>query len=165
MTSTLLGSCALREDGTAACWGDDNRGQLEVPAEAFQAISIGPRTACGVLQDGSLTCWGDSIDGVPEGIFVDVQVSSLHACALDRDGVVTCWGESSRTDAPDVAFRQISTGWASFTCGVDLDGSLLCWGETGSDIADTPDATFVQVDVGQRHACAVEDGGAIRCWG
>ncbi len=161
VTSTLLGSCALREDGTAACWGDDNRGQLEVPAEAFRAISIGPRTACGVLVDGSLTCWGDPIEGVPDGSFV----SSLHACALDGQGQAVCWGEPSRTEAPEVSFAQISTGWSAFTCGLDFDGGLHCWGDTGTDIAATPDGTFVQVDVGQRHACALDDGGVVSCWG
>ena len=52
-------TCALREDGSADCWGDDEDGQSSPPQdERFSAISGGLTHTCALREDGTAACWG-----------------------------------------------------------------------------------------------------------
>jgi alpha-tubulin suppressor-like RCC1 family protein len=64
-------SCAVKADGRAACWGDNQFGQLGdatggrkpvatlVPAlTGATAISTGKSHTCALKADGSAACWG-----------------------------------------------------------------------------------------------------------
>jgi len=51
--------CALRKDGTVACWG---KGSFEPPPGRFRQIDVGTLFfACGVREDGRIACWGEDI--------------------------------------------------------------------------------------------------------
>ena len=69
-------ACALKEDGTVACWGDNQVGQAGaadttgvapvgiVPGlDNVKAISAGGATSCALLEDGHVKCWGDNVRG------------------------------------------------------------------------------------------------------
>jgi alpha-tubulin suppressor-like RCC1 family protein len=69
-------TCALSENGTAYCWGDNGFGQLGdgttmsrwtpvlvSASERFIEISAGGRHTCGVTREGEMLCWGDGRDG------------------------------------------------------------------------------------------------------
>jgi hypothetical protein len=72
-------ACALLQDGTVRCWGDNNWGQLgngspagatsTTPATTVTGIttaiaaSSGAEHTCALLQDGSVQCWGRNTDG------------------------------------------------------------------------------------------------------
>src|SRR5262245_66648419 len=57
-------SCAIRSDGTLACWGDDSAGQLDdIPSGEFRALSAGGAHTCAIRSDGTLACWGDDSAG------------------------------------------------------------------------------------------------------
>jgi alpha-tubulin suppressor-like RCC1 family protein len=64
-------SCAVLQDGTVRCWGDNVSGQLG---------------------DGTRT--GASMPVTVTGISTAVKVSSgdFHTCALLQGGTVSCWG-------------------------------------------------------------------------
>lgn len=47
-------SCAVREDGTAVCWGDNAYGKATPPAGTFQQLAIGGMHGCGVSASGGL---------------------------------------------------------------------------------------------------------------
>ena len=52
-------ACALREDGTPACWGVPGYGRTLPPeGEQFTSISSGRMHACGLRGDKSVVCWG-----------------------------------------------------------------------------------------------------------
>jgi alpha-tubulin suppressor-like RCC1 family protein len=79
-------ACAVLDDGTVRCWGDDSDGQLgdgqRVPApqrpvmviatpgaarsnplQNVSSLAAGASTACALLRDGSLRCWGSNQGG------------------------------------------------------------------------------------------------------
>src|SRR5690606_4432854 len=55
--------CALRVDGTLACWGWHNLGQAEPPAGNFSQVATGRSHSCAVRMDGSIACWGRNESG------------------------------------------------------------------------------------------------------
>jgi alpha-tubulin suppressor-like RCC1 family protein len=85
----------------------------------------------------------------------------------------------TRADAASIAVGR------GFACVIVADGSIRCWGENDlgelaqgntSDIGDNPGEVPVRVDLGagrtaaaltagRRFACALLDGGQVRCWG
>lgn len=88
--------CALRVDGTLACWGWNNLGQAEPPAGNFSQVATGRSHSCAVRMDGSIACWGRNESGQsapPNGTaFVQVAAGAAHSCALRSDSRITCWG-------------------------------------------------------------------------
>src|SRR5216110_2457788 len=78
-------SCALRTDGTVACWGDNYFGQATPPADAFTQVSAGGSHTCGLKTDGTLACWGNNYSGQatpPSGAFTEVSAGGSHTCGL-----------------------------------------------------------------------------------
>ena len=56
-------TCAIRSDGTAACWGLNNVGQTTVPTGTFTSVSAGGFHTCAKKTDGTTACWGDNYFG------------------------------------------------------------------------------------------------------
>ena len=55
--------CAIANDGSIMCWGDDSEGQVSYRPTSgrFTEISSGDNHTCGLRADGAVICWG-SID-------------------------------------------------------------------------------------------------------
>lgn len=133
---------------------------------AFRAESIvaGDQHACALVESGRAYCWGSNEFG---------QLG---------DGS----GEDRLVPAPvadDVRFARLAAG-RYFTCGITTVGEFLCWGSNafgqlgdgrdggGGDEADraepgplVADPGFVDVVLGQVHACATTADGDVWCWG
>ncbi|MBI2684332.1 MAG: hypothetical protein HYX33_02900 [Actinobacteria bacterium] len=127
-----LHTCAVLDDGSAVCWGNDVRGQLGdgagvtgdqvspspvvLPAgRRATAISAGANDSCAVLDDGSAVCWGDDTNeqlGNGAGVVGDqaspspvllptghrataIGTGDSHSCAVLDDGSVVCWGDDT----------------------------------------------------------------------
>ena len=69
-------ACALRDDGSVACWGWNSDGQLGIgtTTDRSRAVRVdglsgavvldtGDDFACVVRRDGSAACWGSNLDG------------------------------------------------------------------------------------------------------
>src|SRR5262245_37158658 len=70
-----LHSCAIRTEGTPACWGWNHFGQAD-PGEGFtlSQISAGSNTTCGIkVVGGGITCWGP-LQQHPTGAFTQVSL-------------------------------------------------------------------------------------------
>ena len=167
-------SCALHEDGTISCWGDNRYGQLGNGQSGYVNASSLP-VQIAVITDATAIATGRA-----------------HSCALHQDGTVSCWGSNTRgqlgngsnddssvpkqvVDITDAA--AITTG-DSHSCALRQDGTVSCWGSNTSgqlgkgnrifpsgpvQVRDITNATAITT--GGYHSCALHEDGTISCWG
>ena len=182
-------SCAVMENGTAKCWGDNTLGQLGdgstahsrvpvqvsgitglTPAATAVSVSIGDSLSCALMADGTAKCWGSNNygqlgDGSTENSPIPVSVSGITGLT------------------PATTAVSVSTG-SSHSCAVMADGTAQCWGwnisgQLGNNSTNdswvpvqvvgitglTPATTAVSVSAGGYHSCAVMADGSAQCWG
>lgn len=168
-------ACAVLDDGTLWCWGDNSDGQLgtgvgpdrSAPAQVTDlsdvaGVSVGHYFACAWLEDGTAWCWGSGFAG-QLGAGPDVYSSPTPVQV------------STVTGLTDV--RSLDAG-VSHACAVEGDGDVFCWGSNLS--GSVTDADFwarflpqqvdtlsnaVAVAAGWRHSCLVTDQETVECWG
>jgi alpha-tubulin suppressor-like RCC1 family protein len=173
-------TCAILDDGSVSCWGNNWLGQLgdgtdinrNIPTQISSlgnertavAISSGGEHTCAVLDDGTVSCWGDNwYGGLGDGTTTDrntpTQTSSLgggrtavaissggrHSCALLDDGTVSCWGSNGygRLGDGTTTQRIIPTQTSSLGIG----------------------RTAVAISSRGSHSCAILDDASVSCWG
>ena len=228
-------SCALHQDGTITCWGNNEQGQLgngtsgedadsAVPVRVngitdATAIAIADAHSCALHQDGTITCWGNNWNGqlgngaksyfssLPVGVGGITDATAItagfdHSCALHQTGAVSCWGANSdgqlgngqsREDADSsvpVRVNGITDATAitaggnqfnSHSCALHQTGAVSCWGANdagqlgnGQSGEDADSSVPVRVDgitdataitAGFQHSCALHQDGTISCWG
>lgn len=123
-TSVAVGgthACALIDDGSVRCWGDNESAELgvigaaashagrEVPGVADAiAIAAGASSTCAVLADGGVICWG------------------LNEHMQLGNGTSRSPMEPTRVVALDDVV-QIASGWKHY-CAVTRTNSVRCWG-------------------------------------
>ncbi len=161
-------SCAVRGDGTVACWGSG------------KSLRLG---------NGATTNANTPVDVTGLTNATRVTTAAQHTCALKNDGTVVCWGSGTNgllgfpatADAPapvavpgltDVV--SLSAGGAH-TCAVRGAGTVVCWGwilqgDGTTSPATTPTAVAgltnaVSVSAGESSTCALKSDGTVSCWG
>jgi alpha-tubulin suppressor-like RCC1 family protein len=163
-------SCAIKEDGTVWCWGQNDFGQL----------------GDGTATDSSLPV------KVPDFVMPGIAIGAgdVYTCALDKTGAVWCWGHNDHgqlgvgsgdnrtaSQVPGITgAKQIAVGVAH-TCALLGDGTVSCWGQnTKGELGDggTTDHTpmvvpgltnIVQITAGDEVTCALDNAGVAKCWG
>lgn len=177
-------SCAILEDGSVRCWGDNQFGQLgygntddvgddETPATAgpvslgagrkATAVSVGRYHACAILDTGDARCWGkaDAMPGLAENVGDDELPST--AAVIDFGGKEVL---------------AISAGYRS-TCALVEGGEVWCWGLgtparfssgenrslSAPEAMDLGGRVAASITVGFEHACIVFDDATMACWG
>jgi alpha-tubulin suppressor-like RCC1 family protein len=139
--------CALLDDGSVKCWGENSTGQLGfAPDDAAANLGDRPHTSTPVL-----------VEGVNNA--VAVSAGSNHTCALISSGSVMCWGGNTSGQAgldpetttvtkvdPKYNFTSlasvpappgivtgvtgataVSAGYLR-TCALTADATVICWG-------------------------------------
>ena len=164
-------TCAVRVDGTAACWGGNGVGQLgigvsgdnrplpnTVPGLAgVWLVATGHRFSCALLGIAEIRCWGlnDSAQlgnasgqNSPTPITVEtlgsrgVALGNGHACRL-VGGSAQCWGQN--------AVGQLGRGFAG--APLPAPGSV-------SGVSQ-----MVELVAGLDRTCALDAGDLVLCWG
>lgn len=163
-------TCALRDDDTIVCWGDNDRGQLDAPQGRFASLDCGGRYCCAKPTTGPLECWGDdeyrgaSDEGSSPGL---LAVGDFHACATS--GVmplVRCWGSNNngQLDIQPAGARDVAVSSAS-TCLVFSSGGVSCAG-LGQDGVLSYDgfSEFIHLDGGPAAYCGITEQGELECF-
>lgn len=163
-------TCAIKQDGTLHCFGENSSGECGQPSETEYVLTP--------TQVGSDTDWAT------------VRAGASITCGLKTDGKIYCFGASvagplAKGNPPEVP-TQVGTesDWTSLSvlntnpCGLKADGSLYCWG-TNDDgqLATLPalsSSTPVQIDLDegvsavfgtQNLRCTLSESDRISCWG
>ena len=101
LAAGLYHNLALRSDGTVAAWGDNVRGQTDIPAGLSNVVAIagGWYHSLALRRDGTVAAWGYNRYGqtdIPAGLSNVVALASgdSHSLALRSDGTVAAWGRN-----------------------------------------------------------------------
>jgi hypothetical protein len=134
-------SCALLENGTVKCWGDNFYGQLGQGDMADRGDN-----------DGEM---GDLLAPVDLGegrTATAITAGVSHSCAVLDDGAVKCWGDNF----------DGRLGYGDTTRRGDNDGEM---GDGLAPVDLGPGRTATAVTASLFHTCALLDGGSVKCWG
>ncbi len=183
--------CAVREDDSLWCWGDNEQGQigdgtterryLPVPiAGHYRSVTAGEVHTCAIDGAGALHCWGAGgvspvRIGNREG-WTQVSAGGEHTCAI-RAGDLYCWGRNEAGQLGDgsldqVAYdpRLVGSGYlvvaagGAHTCALRSDGSLRCWGAGERTPQPIGAGSYAQLAAGEQSSCAVAIDGSLWCW-
>src|SRR5438093_2041579 len=176
-------TCALLQDGTVRCWGDNTYGELGNGAAVLSPSPSNPVTP---------TPTPVTVSGITTAVAIEAGV--FHMCAILRDGTLQCWGRgeegrlgngstansSTPVTVSGIAPAAIAPG-AEHSCAVLRDGTMRCWGDNNfgqlgngspqGSIPPTPSGpvtgitTAIGASSGAEHTCALLQDGSLRCWG
>ncbi|GBD33168.1 hypothetical protein HRbin33_02148 [bacterium HR33] len=165
-------TCAVKGDGTVACWGRNEFGELGngtsgnafsspvrvSSSESFQTVAAGGLHSCALTVTGVAYCWGRNGNGqLGDGSSIDrttpvavsgsrtyqkITAGRFHTCALDTGGTAYCWGSNFNGKLGDGTSTSSSTP-------VAVSGGL----------------TFQQIGAGEQHTCGLTTAGEVYCWG
>ncbi len=172
-------SCAIMDDSSLYCWGQNSAGQLgtgdttdtNIPTEIDLgtnktpiAVIAGFNSACVILNDSTGMCTGTNQDG---------QLGTGTTTNYTSFTPVTILPTNSNLVALSIGVRH--------TCGLLDNGSVYCWGwgssgQLGDGTTQNRNNSSVQVqlpagrtaiaiDSGMRHTCAILDDDSAVCWG
>ena len=134
-------TCALLDDGTMKCWGQNASGDLGYGNTAIRGDGPGEM--------------GNNLAAVALGTgrnAVTMTAGHMHTCAVLDNGTVKCWGDNSagQLGLGDTADRGDDPG----EMGNNLAAIALGTGRTA-----------VAVTAGDQHSCALLDNATLKCWG
>jgi alpha-tubulin suppressor-like RCC1 family protein len=137
-------------------------------AQRASRLSMGATASCLTTEDGRASCWGSNAGGqlgsaggdadapravdaggvLADATLVRIAVGAEHACALDDRGQAYCWGSngSGQLGVGDAVARS------EVPVAVDRSGVL-----SGKRL--------VLIGAAADTSCALDDAGALYCWG
>jgi len=176
-------ACALLENNSIACWGNNTVGQLGTgttfeqssngplqtvdlgsPSKAT-SVAVGPAKACATFENGFIKCWGD----------LDMRgyVSNNPANRGDGPGEM---GTELPFLKPALGLKavKVAVGY-DFICALYDDGSVRCWNRSRTAFMNPltespalldfgPGKVMKDIDAGWSNACSIGTDNAGYCW-
>lgn len=147
ITAGINHTCALLDDHTVKCWGDNRYGQL----------GKGDPTNAGDAQDTifnlsaiSFDASGDASGG--KSLASKIAAGGGQVCVITMDKELRCWGNN---DVGQLGIENNDEiGDDSNEMGNNLVATKLKTGELALDVA-----------TGKGHSCALLSDGTVKCWG
>jgi hypothetical protein len=185
-------TCALRSDGTVACWGaaptswGDPAHCMPLPGGAFhcpEALGGGSGTNCGRTLDGRVESHARPREIIDLAPAIALTSNDHSIASLDAEGRLWRWTSLSNCDAtgklevdPEPVQHPPGTiqVLADARCRLHREGTVACVPEGPTHDASRPStemervagvADVVQIAGGRRHTCALRRGGEVSCWG
>lgn len=187
VTSMALGyysTCAILDEGSVKCWGNNYYGQLgngTTKSLDFETlpVDIVPYNAT---------------DTAELNTFVRLDIGSSHVCGITGLDRVWCWGYNSYGQLGDGTttsrkrpimvsslvgnVKDIATG-TNHSCAIMEAGDVHCWGDgrygqigNGEKEYSTPLPAAVvglgnaaRISATSDHSCTLLEDGRIKCWG
>jgi alpha-tubulin suppressor-like RCC1 family protein len=183
LSADFLRTCAVRTDGTAACWGQHPGDGTEVESLPVRVTGLtqvadvvaSDSHSCARLGGGSLRCWGFGVpDGQSDGaarltpvpVVTDatgVQLTNVATTSGGRpdyavliDGTVQFLGNPYPSAVPQFGTTLPRALAGAADCFVLDGGGLSCAQQLGQVIA---------LAKGILHQCALLVNGTVMCWG
>jgi alpha-tubulin suppressor-like RCC1 family protein len=149
-------TCALANDGLVHCWGRDKAGELGDGAGRGERlkravvpgigkvlrIALASQFGCAILEDKKVKCWGTG--------------------RIANDGKSLADVKPTQVAGVDDAEELVASG--AIACARTATG-VTCWGADEKTIGTPPKGAFKQLAAGFTHACALDQAGAVTCWG
>lgn len=176
--ASYLGTCAVRIDNSAWCWG----------------TNVGGRIGDGTSTERNLPT---AVVDLGPGTTAQIATGTHHTCAVTTEGAAKCWGSSTSGAlgngrlGPDVptpgdvvgldegTTTMIDTG-SAYSCAVTTDGTAKCWGTNvygqlglgegvWQQLAPRPVIGLTNstrlIHTSTNTACAITTSDELRCWG
>lgn len=185
---SLPHSLALKVNGTVVAWGNNSKGQTNVPEGLANVVAVaaGGHHSMALKLDATVVVWGDDsqdqITGMPEGLsgVVDIKAGLWHSMALKEDGTVAVWGELFvGPDAVPEGLNEVTAiaAGARHCLALKSDHTVVAWGRDyrddntlnlqNFDPAFVPEdlTDVVSISAGILHNQALLADGTVRVWG
>jgi alpha-tubulin suppressor-like RCC1 family protein/uncharacterized ParB-like nuclease family protein len=129
----------------------------EFAARVPVAMSVGGSDSCALMSSAQVRCWGLADSNVFGGSFTGEYGETPNE--LGDDLPTLAWSNDS--------FVTSFARGTNKTCATLSNGSLQCFNTDGTNELYSPIGgdSFVSVDIGQLHSCALTNSGKLRCWG
>ncbi len=137
-------TCALDDKGILWCWGGRNTpigNEIPYIITYYETQYLSSQMLPYPVSTTSDVRWSSKISHAP----VDSYVTSYHKCAIDENAHLWCWGRNDH--------GQLGTG--STTTPI----------YTPTEVTYPSGITWIDVDTGLNHTCAIDSDQRIWCWG
>ena len=152
----------------AGGWGNNENGQLYVPASATNLVSVacGLTHAVGLRSDGTVVAWGDAAANklnIPASAtdIVAVSASDIHSLALRADGTVISWG-SSYISVPNGMSNVVAVSAGPISdVALLADGTIWTWGYNTAGSIQPGFSNIIAIASGGLHFLALRRDGVV----
>lgn len=170
-------TCARLPAGEVDCWGDDGKGQLDLPAVGYDQIAAGFEHSCGITTaDGTVLCAGSDAFGESSDTFLfgsyntSVAAGRSVTCAItSNDYGSACVGDAADLQTSDQYSENtdiaLGDGFVAVLGGQGYSLRTLHgmgdvpWDELDEPVereswyTALPSARYGSVTAGDRHLC------------
>ena len=127
---------AVTEDGLVKGYGDNDYGQLNVPAglTGVVAVATGLGHSLALKSNGTVVGWGSNDNGqslIPSALsgVVAIRAGRFHSLALKSNGTVVGWGAGINNPPSGLSGVAKISVFRDYSIALKTDGTVVGWGD------------------------------------